>query len=300
MNTDRLQVAIGPVLYYWNREQLLGFYARAAESDADILYVGETVCSKRRALRTDDWLALAGDLAAGTGKQVVLSSLALIEAESELGQLRRQVRALASHPGVLLEANDLGAVQLAGEAGVPFVAGHTLNVYNVETLAVLAARGAIRWVPPVELSRDAITDVVDAARARCLAMSTELLAWGRLPLAHSARCFTARAYDLPKDQCGFRCGDTVDGLMLATRDGMPLFRINGIQTQSERHCNLFGEAADIRRRGIAALRISPSTPDDWPTIDRLIAQARTPAPLAVTDADLCNGYWFGKAGMAPA
>lgn len=297
-----LQVSLGPVLYFWNREQVLDFYAQVAASDVDIVYLGEAVCAKRRALKADDWMDLARDLAQESGKQVVLSSLALIEAESELGQLRRQVRELAraqdERPGIILEANDFGAVQAASDAGLPFVAGHTLNVYNAEALARLARRGCLRWVPPVELSRDAIADIVDAARRLHLPMQTEVFAWGRLPLAHSARCFTARAHDLPKDQCGFRCADTVDGLPLSTRDGVPLFRLNGIQTQSERHCNLFGEAVDMARRGVDVLRISVSTPDSMPTVARLVAQARGAAVPPAVDADLCNGYWFGTAGIA--
>jgi collagenase-like PrtC family protease len=47
----------------------------------------------------------------------------------------------------------------------------------------------------------------------------EVIAWGRLPLAFSARCFTARALDLAKDDCGFRCIEHPDGLPLATREG---------------------------------------------------------------------------------
>lgn len=303
MNTNassQLKTSLGPVLYYWNREQLLNFYLQVAESDIDVVYVGEAVCSKRRTFRTDDWISLARDLVHGTGKEVVLSSLTLIEAESELGTLRRQVRALASEPGVLLEANDFGAVQAAHDAGLRFVAGHTLNVYNAETLARLVRYGAVRWVPPVELSREAIGDVITAARRSHLAVETEVFAWGRLPLAHSARCFTARAHNLPKDQCEFRCGSDVEGLALKTREGAPLFRLNGIQTQSEQHCNLFGEAADIASRGIDILRISVSTPDCWPTIRRLLASLHTrDASLTAMDADLCNGYWFGEAGIAP-
>jgi collagenase-like PrtC family protease len=311
----RLQVSLGPVLYYWDRATLMDFYARAAQSALDVVYVGEAVCSKRRALKTDEWITLARDLAAGSGKQVVLSSLALIEAESELGQLRRQVRELAREPGVLLEANDFGAVQAASDAGVPFVAGHTLNVYNAGTLMRLQKRGAVRWVPPVELSREGIAAVITAAGEDGSAVPTEVFAWGRLPLAHSARCFTARAANVGKDQCGFRCGDISpprnnlefdqtrypEGLPLASREGQPLFRLNGIQTQSESHCNLFGESADMRRRGIDMLRISVSTPADWPRIDRLIAQAHGDADaLLAVDAEASNGYWFGHAGMANA
>ncbi len=40
---------------------------------------GETVCSKRRELKVDDWIALARQVA-GSGKQAVLSTLALISA----------------------------------------------------------------------------------------------------------------------------------------------------------------------------------------------------------------------------
>jgi collagenase-like PrtC family protease len=44
-------------------------------------------------------------------------------------------------------------------------------------------------------------------------METELFGYGRLPLAFSARCFTARHYNLQKDDCQFRCLDHPDGLV---------------------------------------------------------------------------------------
>ena len=77
------RLALGPVQYYWSRDDLLAFYDSVAESPVDIVYLGETVCAKRRSLRLDDWLAL-GERLAAAGKEVVMSSLALIEAESEL------------------------------------------------------------------------------------------------------------------------------------------------------------------------------------------------------------------------
>ena len=45
--------------------------------------------------------------------------------------------------------------------------------------------------------------------------ATEAWAFGRLPLAFSARCFTARHHHLNKDDCGFRCLEDPDGLLLA-------------------------------------------------------------------------------------
>ncbi len=52
-----------------------------------MIYLGEAVCSKRRATKVGDWLEMAKSLA-GSGKQIVLSTLALVQASSELGELK--------------------------------------------------------------------------------------------------------------------------------------------------------------------------------------------------------------------
>ena len=70
------------------------------------VYLVETVCSKRRELPTRDWIVLARERADAC-KEVERSSLALIEAESELGVLAR----LVEDGGSWIEANDLSAVQ---------------------------------------------------------------------------------------------------------------------------------------------------------------------------------------------
>ena len=203
-----MKLSLGPILYYWERERVLDFYAQAAGWPMDIVYLGEAVCSKRRALRPDDWLEIAGSLAQA-GKEVVLTTLALIEAESELGALRRAV-ANGRFP---IEANDSAALNMLSAAGATrFVAGPYLNVYNGETLKLLHELGAFRWVLPAELSRDMLA-ALQARRPH--GMETEVQVFGRLPLALSARCFTARAHHLPKDECEFRCRDYPDGLPLA-------------------------------------------------------------------------------------
>jgi hypothetical protein len=61
-----------------------------------------------------------------------------------------------------------------------------------------------------------------------------VFAYGRMPLAFSARCFTARHRNLPKDDCQFSCMDHPDGLMLKTRESEDFLVLNGIQTQSAR------------------------------------------------------------------
>mgnify|MGYP006171242927 CR=1 FL=1 len=45
-----MQLTLGPVLFGWQRQQLLDFYAEMASQPLDVIYLGETVCSKRRAL----------------------------------------------------------------------------------------------------------------------------------------------------------------------------------------------------------------------------------------------------------
>lgn len=151
-----MKYSLGPVLYYWPKETLEDFYQQAAKSSADVIYLGEAVCSKRRATKVGDWLEMAKSLAA-SGKQVVLSTLALVQASSELSELKRYV----DNGDFLLEASDLGVVNLCAERKLPFVAGHALNCYNAVTLRRLLKEGMVRWCMPVELSRDWLVNLLN-------------------------------------------------------------------------------------------------------------------------------------------
>ncbi|MEK7840397.1 MAG: U32 family peptidase, partial [Pseudomonadota bacterium] len=84
--------------------------------------------------------------------------------------------------------------------------------------------------------------------ARPAGIETEMLAFGRLPLAFSARCFTARAYNLPKDDCGFRCRDYPEGMPLQTQEQKSFLTVNGIQVQSASVYSLLGETEDVPSR----------------------------------------------------
>jgi collagenase-like PrtC family protease len=289
-----MKLSLGPLQYFWPRQRTLDFYRDVAAWPVDVVYLGETVCSKRRELRTIDWLDLADEMSAA-GKDVVLSSLALIEAESELDVLRRQVE----HGGFWLEANDLSAVQLCRLAGVPFVAGPTLNVYNHRALSMLVEDGLRRWVPGVEQGRQLVEELRDGMRTEGQAMpELEVIAWGRLPLSFSARCFTARALDLPKDQCGFRCIDYPDGMPLATREGRPFLRITGIQVQGEETTDLGPELPALAELGVDLLRIYPQAEGTREIVERFDAARTAQAPLPAVGAR--NGYWHGEAGMTLA
>ena len=287
-----MKLSLGPLQYFWPRERVLAFYREAARWPLDILYLGETVCSKRRELRTRDWLALAEELAA-SGKQIVLSSLALIEAESELSTVVR----LAENGAFLLEANDLSAVQVCRERGLPFVAGPTLNVYNHVALGLLIEDGLVRWVPGVEQGRRLLEEL----RAGMVEQGTpmpelEIMAWGRLPLAWSARCFTARAYDVPKDDCGFRCIEHPDGLLLGTREREAFMVINGIQVQGMEIVDMAPERDELIACGVDILRLSPAQDDMAAVVDHFHRMLRAPLPPPRLGAR--NGYWHGKPGRA--
>jgi len=287
-----MKLSLGPIQYYWPQQVVMDFYDEISRSPVDIIYLGETVCSKRHELRSGDWLELARTLGS-SDKEIVLSTLTLIETGSELSTLRK----LCDNQGLCIEANDMAAVNLLIENKLPFVTGPGINIYNQHSLKLLALAGAKRWVMPVELNQHTLADILNEVTD--LAIETEVFAYGKIPLAYSARCFTARALGLPKDDCRYSCIKFPDGIAVKSQEEQGLFTLNGIQTQSGATYNLLGEWQRMRDMGVGILRISPQstgTVDIISTFARCMAEEEL--PMVLMDESLCNGYWFGESGMA--
>jgi collagenase-like PrtC family protease len=230
---------------------------------------------------------------ADAGKQVAFSTLPLIESESDLKAVRRLMDAARDDTRLSVEANEMGAVRQLAERGQKFVAGPTLNVFNGHTLKLLADCGATRWVMPPEIGRVALAGLQKEMPA---GVETEVFVHGRLPLAYSARCFTARRYRLQKDSCEFRCIEFPDGLTLKTREGENFLTLNGIQTQSAKLYHLERELPELAAAGVDLIRISPQSA----TMPELIAAYRgllDGNAAAMPGGDYCNGFWHEKPGL---
>jgi collagenase-like PrtC family protease len=246
----RISLTLGPMLFNWPIEKWSDFYARIAdEAPIDIVCLGEVVCSKRQPFFSGVLPEVIERLERG-GKRVILSSLALPTLEREL----RYCAALAD-ASQMVEVNDVSMIPHL--AGRPHAIGPLLNVYNEATALFLTDRGARRIALPPELPMTAIAAIAAAAPET----EIEVWAFGRVPLAISARCYHARLHGRTKDSCQFVCENDPDGLRVDTLDDEKFLAINGVQTLSHSYCNLICEARRLGEIGVSALRLSPHTCD---------------------------------------
>ena len=286
-----MEFSMGNLQFYWEKDTVLDFYQKVADSNVEHVYLGESVCSKRRELRLDDWLEVGRELSK-KGKSVVLSSLALLEAKSELATLKK----VCLNGELNVEANDFGAVEILTDAKIPFVAGAALNIYNQHDLKVLLDRGMQRWVIPVELSRDWLVNVIAGCEELGIRdrIETEVYGYGYLPLAYSARCFTARSEDRPKDQCGLCCIKYPDGRKIDSQEGLELFRMNGIQTMSGSIQNLVNDLPSMEGL-VDIVRMSPHSLEVFDWLDTFQQAVRDNKRIPLQG--YCNGYWHKIEGM---
>ena len=252
--TERPTITLGPLLYNWPADRWSDFYARIAdEAPVDRVCLGEVVCSKRLPFFVDR-MPDAVERLQRAGKEVILSSLALVTLNRE----RQMCADLAANGGLEVEINDLTMLAYL-TCGQPFTVGPLINVYNEDTLAYLAARGATRVCLPPEVPMPPVEILAQAAASHGIV--PEVWAFGRVPLAVSGRCYHARVHGLAKDNCQFVCGEDPDGLKVETLDGQGFLAINGVQTLSFTHCNLLGDLERLHAAGVTSFRLSPHSDD---------------------------------------
>ena len=292
-------LVMGPVLFNWQPEKWRDFYFRIAdEADVDEVCVGEVVCSKRESFFApymEDVFSRLGS----AGKKVILSTLALVMAKREMNAMRDIIS--NNEQNIIIEANDVSAAALLN--GQPHAVGPFVNVYNEGTLAYLAARGAQSVCLPVELGMNEISALAKNSPAQL-----EVMVFGRIPLAISARCYHARAHSLHKDGCQFICDKDPDGMNVETIDGKPFLAVNGVQTMSHAYANFSTAIPDLLAAGVSRLRLSPHSNIDMVGVAEIFRntssgainadEAGTRLASMFAGGDFCNGYINNQIGYA--
>lgn len=299
MQPGACELTLGPVLFNWRPEVWRDFYFRIAdEAPIAAVYLGEIICSKRAPLFEPQIEAVVSRLS-DAGKTVVFSTLTEVMSRVD----RKLVESVTPTEAFMVEANDASA--LLALQGRPHAIGPYMNVYNERTLAVLARNGARNICLPVELPAAAISALcAEAARTK---VTVEVLVFGRMPLALSARCYHARAHGRTKDSCQFVCENDPDGMELRTLEDAPFLAVNGIQTLSYEYLNLTGELGELADMGVGRFRLSPHSGDmvEVASLFRAVLDGRlSPADAAhrmdalKPPGPFCNGFYHGKPGFA--
>jgi len=245
---SRMGLTLGPVFFNWPAKIWSDFYARIAdEAEIDRVVIGEAVCSKREPFHQEATIAAIERLTRA-GKEVAIATLALPTMKRET----EAIRALAESD-MLVEANDIATVYLL--EGKPHIVGPFLNIYNEAALGFHLGLGATRVCLPPELPISSI------ARMAAMCDGVEVFAFGRSPLAISARCYHARAHGLPKDACKYVCEVDPDGMTVETLDGKDFLAVNGVQTLGHVCVAATRETKALRDAGVASLRLSPHSCD---------------------------------------
>ncbi len=288
-----MELTLGPVLFNWKKEELLGFYQAIAESPVDTVYMGEVVCTKRRSLAVRDIEDIAATLSK-RGKRVILSTPAIVAGKEEL----RYIEAILGLP-YPVEANDMSVVNMAEGGHKEVVGGPHLEVYNHVAVEFLMAQGIRRIAFPVELPAETIKYMIERT-----GIFGEIVAHGRLPLAFSWRCYTLRAQGLKRKHCQNQCSQWPDGMDIRTLDGERVFNMNGTSILSAKPLALAGLMEETMGVGIKALRIYPHHSHTPGTIE--IYREAIDGNISTEEAmeglrrlygeDLVNGWFSGGPG----
>jgi len=160
----------------------------------------------------------------------------------------------------------------------------------------------MRWLMSVELSGDWLKTMLSQAVDENIReqFECEVFSWGYLPLAYSARCFTARSENRPKDDCQYCCINYPQGRKMNSREGEQVFVLNCIQTMSAYQYNLINEVTQLNDMGVDIMRISADSEQAFTQLDKFKTQLLTPKAYSLETDKECNGFWHQIAGMSVA
>lgn len=295
MTNASAKLVMGPIPYLWSGEVWRDFYFRLAdEAPIDVVSIGEVVCSKRLHFY-EPFIDAVVERLERAGKQVHMASLAMVTLERE----RKAQIKLFELTHLPIEAGDLSA--LLKLAGRPHTIGPLLNTYSAATARVYAARGATSICLPPELPMNSILEIAQGHPGA----EIEVFAFGRTPLAISARCAHARAKGHTKDNCHFVCGEEPDGLAIDTLEGQHFLTLNGVQTMSHSCHLVLAELDKLAKAGVSRFRLSPQDCDMVAVarLFRAILDGRTEATQAHTALEaiypgvpFSNGFLYGAEG----
>ncbi|MBY5990626.1 U32 family peptidase [Ferrimonas balearica] len=257
--THPIRLSLAPNWWPMDRTAQHDHLDALLDSPFERLYLGESVCALRDRLAPRTLMTLARTLS-DAGKEVVLTSLSLLAGPRDLALLE----SLCQLEGITLEANEMGAVGAAAEAGLPFVAGSGLNIYNLDSLNWLLELGMTTYQPPLEMAQPVLSALMAQAEQTGVRerFELELLGYGQPPLAVSARCATARVAGRNRKRCETVC-QQVGAQPAHSLEGQPLLTLNGVQVHGDRPIDLLDSLATLRALKLDWLRLDPGPSLEW-------------------------------------
>ena len=231
---------------------------------------------------------------ADSKKEIIFSTPILVNDEESRTLLSETVAQAGDE--FALEINDLSALALLTEKPRKnkLIAGPFLNIYSADTLKFFQEKNFSRVCLPFELPKKSIFTLAEKNL-----MEIEIMIFGRVPLAISARCFHAKLHNLPRDECKLVCLNDPNGLPLQSLDGQGFLAINGTQTLSHSYNNLIKNIPEMLRHGVKYFRISPHNSVNFDqlfdAVKKFSAQGFA-GDFASEDVKFSNGFYFETDG----
>lgn len=289
------KLVLGPLFFNWSSTKRLNFYTDIAENSCfDIVHLGDVVCAKRHPQLLLEWAKIA-TLLTNAGKEVVFSLQGLYLSSSEVEKARKFIE----ENDYLYEINDFASLSLIPKP--EFTIGPLANIYNEAAVKFFVEKGSQRFCFPIELPRDIISTITNTFPQ----IEFEAFIYGRVPLAISARCYHARAHNIPKSNCTFICDTESDGMLVDTMDHQPFLCINGTQTLSYSIINLAKEIEFLKQHSVTHFRLSPHNIDmvelSYLYRDLINGKVSAEYVLEITDglidgSENCNGFIHNTVG----